>query len=168
MFAGLDSEGKIRHVHVKGSCSDGRSFRLNQEGSEAAYGFGYKGTGNRLYVFEAPIDLLSFLSLYPDNWQENSYITLNGVAEHAMLQALKDNPRLDTVVLCLDHELAEILVRNGYGAVKRLQSACKDWNEDLKGRYGEETIPAQEHPRVMECRAWTEVLKEVTESINIK
>ena len=97
--------------------------------------------------------------------------------QHAMLQALKDNPRLDTVVLCLDHDpagieacgrLAEILVRNGYGAVKRLQSACKDWNEDLKGRYGEETIPAQEHPRVMECRAWTEVLKEVTESINIK
>ena len=177
VFAGLDSEGKIRHIHVKGSCSDGRSFRLNQEGSEAAYGFGYRGNGNRLYVFEAPIDLLSFLSLYPDNWQENSYITLNGVAEHAMLQALKDNPRLDTVVLCLDHDpagieacgrLAEILVRNGYGAVKRLQSACKDWNEDLKGRYGEETIPAQEHPRVMECRAWTEVLKEVTESINIK
>lgn len=177
VFAGLDSEGKIRHIHVKGSCSDGRSFRLNQEGSEVAYGFGYRGTGNRLYVFEAPIDLLSFLSLYPENWQGNSYITLNGVAEHAMLQALKDNPRLDTVVLCLDHDpagieacgrLAEILVRNGYGAVKRLQSACKDWNEDLKGRYGEETIPAQEHPRVMECRAWTEVLKEVTESINIK
>ena len=170
-------EREVWHIHVKGSCSDGRSFRLNQEGSEAAYGFGYRGTGNRLYVFEAPIDLLSFLSLYPDNWQENSYITLNGVAEHAMLQALKDNPRLDTVVLCLDHDpagieacgrLAEILVRNGYGAVKRLQSACKDWNEDLKGRYGEETIPAQEHPRVMECRAWTEVLKEVTESINIK
>ena len=140
VFAGLDSEGKIRHIHVKGSCSDGRSFRLNQEGSEAAYGFGYRGTGNRLYVFEAPIDLLSFLSLYPENWQGNSYITLNGVAEHAMLQALKDNPRLDTVVLCLDHDpagieacgrLAEILVRNGYGAVKRLQSACKDWNEDL-------------------------------------
>ena len=141
VFAGLDSEGKIRHIHVKGSCSDGRSFRLNQEGSEAAYGFGYRGTGNRLYVFEAPIDLLSFLSLYPENWQGNSYITLNGVAEHAMLQALKDNPRLDTVVLCLDHDpagieacgrLAEILVRNGYGAVKRLQSACKDWNEDFK------------------------------------
>ena len=95
VFAGLDSEGKIRHIHVKGSCSDGRSFRLNQEGPEAAYGFGYRGTGNRLYVFEAPIDLLSFLSLYPENWQGNSYITLNGVAEHAMLQALKDNPRLD-------------------------------------------------------------------------
>ncbi len=75
VFAGLDSEGKIRHIHVKGSCSDGRSFRLNQEGSEAAYGFGYRGTGNRLYVFEAPIDLLSFLSLYPEKWQENSYIT---------------------------------------------------------------------------------------------
>lgn len=76
VFAGLDKEGKIRHIHIKGTCSDGRSFRLNEEGSDSSYGFGYRGGGNRLYVFEAPIDLLSFLTLYPRNWQENSYITL--------------------------------------------------------------------------------------------
>lgn len=86
VFAGLDKEGKIRHIHIKGTCSDGRSFRQNEEGSDSSYGFGYRGGGNRLYVFEAPIDLLSFLTLYPHNWQENSYITLNGVSEHAMLQ----------------------------------------------------------------------------------
>lgn len=58
VFAGLDKEGKIRHIHIKGTCSDGRSFRLNEEGSDSSYGFGYRGGGNRLYVFEAPIDLL--------------------------------------------------------------------------------------------------------------
>ena len=177
VFAGLDKEGKIRHIHIKGTCSDGRNFRLNEEGSDSSYGFGYRGGGNRLYVFEAPIDLLSFLTLYPHKWQENSYITLNGVSEHAMLQALKDNTKLDTVILCLDHDaagieacgrLAEILKRNGYNDIKRLQSTYKDWNEDLKNRCGEEAIPAQQHPKMQECRTWIEVLKKVTETIGTK
>ena len=43
------------------------------EGSDLAYGFGYCGEGPRLYVFEAAIDLLSFLTLYPLEWQKQSY-----------------------------------------------------------------------------------------------
>lgn len=96
---------------------------MNEDGSDSSFGFGYAGEGNKLYVFEAPIDFLSFLTLYPKNWKENSYIVLNGVAEHAMLQMLKDYPNLDTIILCLDHDpavieangrLAEILKLNGY------------------------------------------------------
>lgn len=177
IFAGVDKEGKIRHIHKKGTCSDGRSFRMNEDGSDSSYGFGYAGAGNKLYVFEAPIDLLSFLTLYPKNWQGNSYIVLNGVAEHAMLQMLKDYSNLDTVILCLDHDpagieacgrLAEILIRNGYAQVKELKSVFKDWNEDLKNLHGEEAIPAQEHPGIMECAAWVSVLKEVAGSVDMK
>ena len=177
VFAGVDKEGNIRHIHEKGTCSEGRSFRLNGEGSDAAYGFGHAGPGNRLYVFEAPIDLLSFLTLYPENWQENSYIVLNGVSEHAMLQMLKDYPNLDTVVLCLDHDpagieacgrLAEILTQNHYTNIRVLQSGCKDWNEDLKALFGEEAVPAKEHPKILECDAWIEVLKQVAESMEMK
>ena len=177
VFAGVDKEGNIRHIHEKGTCSDGRSFRLNGEGSDASYGFGHAGPGNWLYVFEAPIDLLSFLTLYPENWQENSYIVLNGVSEHAMLQMLKDYPNLDTVVLCLDHDpagieacgrLAEILTQNHYTNIRVLQSGCKDWNEDLKALFGEEAVPAKEHPKILECDAWIEVLKQVAESMEMK
>ena len=74
VFAGVDKDGNIRHIHKKGTYSDGKSFRINEEGSDPSYGFGYAGKGKKLYVFEAPIDLLSFLTLYPRNWQENSYI----------------------------------------------------------------------------------------------
>lgn len=171
VFVGKDREGKVRHIHKKGTCSDSKSFRMNEEGSDSSYGFGYSGKGNRLYVFEAPIDLLSFLTLYPKNWQENSYITLNGVAEHAMLQMLKDYSNLDTVVLCLDHDaagieasgrLAEILVQNNYKKIQLLQPRFKDWNEDLKNINGEAALPAQEHPKIMECDAWIAVLKQVT------
>ena len=172
VFVGVDKEGNARHIHKKGTCSDGRSFRMNEDGSDSSYGFGYVGAGNKLYVFEAPIDFLSFLTLYPVNWQENSYIVLNGVSEHAMLQMLKDYSNLDTVVLCLDHDpagieacgrLAEILVQNGYRQIKNLKSSCKDWNEDLKLLHGEEVIPAQEHPKILECDAWMEILKQVTD-----
>lgn len=177
VFVGVDKEGNPRHIHKKGTCSDGRSFRMNEDGSDSSYGFGYAGAGNKLYVFEAPIDFLSFLTLYPVNWQENSYIVLNGVSEHAMLQMLKDYANLDTVVLCLDHDpagieacgrLAEILVQNGYRQIKNLKSTCKDWNEDLKLLHGEEVIPAQEHPKILECDAWMEILKQVTDSVDMK
>ncbi len=177
VFAGLDKDGNIRHVHIKGTCSDGRSFRINGDGSDSSYGFGYAGKGNRLYVFEAPIDLLSFLTLYPKDWQENSYIALNGVAEHAMLQMLKDYQNLDTIILCLDYDpagieacgrLAEILAGNGYKKIQSLKPAYKDWNEELKNLNREEAVPAQEHPKIMECSAWISVLKQVMESMNIK
>lgn len=52
VFAGVDKEGNIRHIHKKGTCSDGRSFRMNGDESDACYGFGHAGKGNRLYVFE--------------------------------------------------------------------------------------------------------------------
>lgn len=177
VFAGVDKEGNIRHIHKKGTCSDGKSFRMNGDGSDACYGFGHAGKGNRLYVFEAPIDLLSFLTLYPKGWQENSYITLNGVAEHAMLQMLKDYPYLDTAVLCLDHDpagieacgrLAEILTQNGYKKIQILRPACKDWNEDLKNLHGEEAAPAQGHPKIAECGVWISILKPVAESVDTK
>lgn len=177
VFAGVDKEGNIRHIHKKGTCSDGKSFRMNGNGSDASYGFGYAGKGNRLYVFEASIDLLSFLTLYPKEWQENSYITLNGVAEHAMLRMLRDYPDLDPVVLCLDHDpagieacgrLTEILVQNDCKKIQVLRPACKDWNEDLKNLHGEESVPAQEHPKIMECGAWISVLKQVAESVDVK
>ena len=177
VFAGVDKEGNIRHIHKKGTCSDGRSFRMNEDGSDSSYGFGYAGEGNRLYVFEAPIDFLSFLTLYPKNWQENSYIVLNGVAEHAMLQMLRDYPQLDTVILCLDHDpagieacgrLAEILVQSGHTQIQSLQPAFKDWNEDLKNLHGKEAAPAQEHPKITECGVWISLLKQVAESVDGK
>ncbi len=177
VFAGIDKQGNIRHVHKKGICSDGRSFRMNEEGSDSSYGFGHAGSGNRLYVFEAPIDFLSFLTLYPRNWKEQSYITLNGVSEHAMLQMLEDYPNLDTVVLCLDHDpagieacgrLGEILRKHGYGNIQTLRSVFKDWNEELKSIHSEAAEPAKEHPKIMECEEWIKTLKSVAPNVSEK
>lgn len=120
--------------------------------------------------------MLSFITLHKKGWQENSYVALNGISAHAMLQALKDSPQADTVILCLDHDPAGIensfrladavKERRQDVRVKLLQPANKDWNEDLKARNGLEPIPAKEHPGIAECRAWCGTLKEAAESID--
>lgn len=175
VFVGYDADGTARHAHKRGSYTKGDAFKGNVDGSDPRYSFRYLGKGNTAYVFEAPIDMLSFITFHKKDWQENSYVALNGISAHAMLQLLKDQPRIDTVVLCLDHDPAGIensyrladAVKESQGniRVRMLQPANKDWNEDLKAENGIEPIPAQEHPGISECRAWCGILKEMAESI---
>ncbi len=158
VFVGKDENGVPRHAHKRSLNSLGKTFRINVEGSDPRCSFHYTGTSNRLYVFEAPIDLMSFLSRYPRGWQEHSFVALCGTAEHAMLWMLERNPGLRTVCLCLDHDeagieasgrLAEILHEHGYDDVGMLQSEHKDWNEDLKARRGLPAQEAEEHPQLI-------------------
>lgn len=74
VFVGTDVEGVPRHAHKRSANSYGKAFRLNVEGSDPRYSFHYVGTDRSLYVFEAPIDMLSFITLYPENWQRHSYV----------------------------------------------------------------------------------------------
>ena len=159
IFAGLDENGTVRHAHKRGLYTEG-GYKGNVDGSDPAYSFHHIGTSGRLYVFEAPIDLLSFISLYPKDWQRHSYVALCGTAEHAMLKLLELNPHLREIVLCLDHDepgieaagrLTEILAEKGYGQVASLLSIRKDWNEDIKEKHGLDSIPAEEHPQLLLC-----------------
>lgn len=176
VFVGYDADGTARHAHKRGSYTKGEAFKGNVDGSDPRYSFRYLGKGSTAYVFEAPIDMLSFITLYRKGWRENSYVALNGISGHAMLQMLEDNPKIDTVILCLDHDpagiensyrLADIIKeRRTNVRVRMLQPANKDWNEDLKAENGIEPIPAKEHPRITECRAWCGTLKGLAEDID--
>jgi len=46
--------------------------KLERLENRKSYPFHYEGNGNQLFVFEAPIDLLSFICLYPQDWQTRS------------------------------------------------------------------------------------------------
>lgn len=157
VFVGHDENGIPKHAHKRGIYTMGVSYRGNVEGSDPKYSFHHIGDSETLYAFEAPIDMLSFITLHPKYWRQNSYVALDGVAEHAMLCLLTLNPHLQKVVLCLDHDeagieatgrLTEILREHGYPQVSVLQPEFKDWNECLKARNGIAPIPAQEHPKL--------------------
>lgn len=106
VFVGSDEYGAARHAHKRGLYTQGNSFRRNVEGGDPRCSFHWFGNSGRLYVFEAPIDLLAFLTLYPEAWREHSYVALCGTSEQAMLWMLEKDPRIQRVVLCLDHDAA--------------------------------------------------------------
>ena len=118
--------------------SFGKAFRLNVESSDPRYSFHHTGTDGSLYVFEAPIDMLSFITLYPENWQRHSYVACCGTSIQPVLQMLEQAPQLDTILLCLDNDEAghqasrrmreQLEMRY---SVERLIPENKDWNDDL-------------------------------------
>ncbi|MDD3227611.1 MAG: DUF3991 and toprim domain-containing protein [Oscillospiraceae bacterium] len=139
VFVGRDENGVARHAHKRGLYTEGKAFKGNVDGCHPAYSFHHTGKSNQLYVFEAPIDLLSFVSLHPQNWQDHSYVALCGVGGQAMMKMLELNPQLQEVSLCLDNDeaghkasqrLANQLAESGYQC-NRLISQEKDWNDDL-------------------------------------
>lgn len=89
VFVGVDENGVPRQAHKRSTNSFGKPFRITCEGSDTKYSFSHFGKSEKLFVFEAPIDLLSYLTLNPENWQKHSYIAMNGVYENAVLTALK-------------------------------------------------------------------------------
>ncbi len=166
VFVGVDENGVPRQASKRSTNSYGNSFRITCQGSDTRYSFAHFGEDERLYVFEAPIDMLSFLTLYPKEWQKHSYIAMNGVYENAVLAALKNHSNLSEVILCVDNDeggieavdrLKDILSENGYTDVKRLAPKFKDWNEVLKAKNGVKALPAVPHKRK------EEYLKEVSE-----
>ena len=154
VFVGADENGVPRQAHKRGTATFGKSFRQTVEGSDTRYSFAHFGESEKLFVFEAPIDMLSYLTLYSENWQEHSYIAMNGVYENAVLTALKGHSNLSEIVICTDNDvggidaadrLSDILEESGYADIKRILPTNKDWNEDLKQLNGVDFLPAVPH-----------------------
>ena len=147
VFIGTDEGSCPRHAHLRSTNSFGKAFRLNVESSDPRYSFHYTGTDGSLYVFEAPIDMLSYISMNPRQWQEHSYVACCGTSPIPVLQMLKSDTKM--VYLCLDNDdaghkaserMAELLHKRGV-MTERLVPELKDWNEDLLHTQKEELAP---------------------------
>ena len=138
VFVGRDADGHPRYASSRGIRE---KFRQDAAGAEKAFGFAHRGTDKQLMVFEAPIDLLSFIELFPKNWQQHNYLSLGGVSAKALQQFLSERPDMERVFLCLDADkagedackrLAALLPDSV--SVTRIQPCMKDWNDVLVHR----------------------------------
>ena len=150
VFVGLDETDVPRQASRRSTSTYTKSFKNTIEGSDTRYSFAHFGKSDKLFVFESPIDMMSFITIYPHEWQKNSYIAINGVYEHPLMQALKSHESLRQIVLCLDNDeggrdgaerLRDILHDAGYDRVSVLSPCHKDWNEDLKALNGQPALP---------------------------
>lgn len=142
VFVGRDENGVPRHAHKRSTNSYGKAFRINVEGSDPRYSFHHLGSDGRLCVFEAPIDLMSFLSMNPRGWEEHSYVACCGTSIQPVLKMLERMNEPDFVYLCLDNDeagraaaqrMAEQLREQGVISAA-ITPRLKDWNEDLKAQ----------------------------------
>lgn len=138
VFVGFDSNGKPKHAHKRGTGSES-SYKGNVSGSHPEFSFHWSGQSDTLYLFEAPIDMLSFISMQKEGWRQHSYAASCSVSDRVLFQTLKDNPNIRQVVLCLDSDepgqtaakrIADKLFVQGT-ASEILVPVHKDWNEDL-------------------------------------
>ena len=138
VFVGRDADGHPRYASSRGIRE---KFRQDAAGAEKAFGFAHRGTDKQLLVFEAPIDLLSFIELFPQNWQQHNYLSLGGVSGKALRQFLSERSDVERVFLCLDADkagedackrLATLLPDTV--SVTRIQPCMKDWNDVLVHR----------------------------------
>ena len=156
VFVGKDDNGNAGHCHKRSTLSH---FRQTLEGSKSEYAFHYDGTDNTIFAFEAPIDMLAYISMHQEGWKRHSYVSLCSVSEKALMHQLETHPYLNKIVLCLDNDSAgqsanerikESLYQKGYTDVQIAVPLNKDWDEDLQVLSG---IKAGINPR--EVSQWT-------------
>ena len=138
VFVGRDADGHPRYASSRGI---NEKFRQDAAGAEKEFGFAHRGTDKQLLVFEAPIDLLSFIELFPKNWQQHNYLSLGGVSGKALRQFLSERPDVERVFLCLDADKAGedackrlTALLPDTVSVTRIQPCMKDWNDVLVHR----------------------------------
>ena len=138
VFVGYDSSGKPRHAHKRGTVTS-NPYKGNVAGSQPDFSFHWHGTSDKIFLFEAPIDMLSYISMHKENWKNHSFAASCSVSDRVLFQCLKDNPNIKNVFLCFDNDEA------GQTANKRIAEKLnsmniqneilipnyKDWNEDL-------------------------------------
>ena len=138
VFVGYDSNGKPCHAHKRGTVTS-NPYKGNVAGSQPEFSFHWHGKSDKIFLFEAPIDMLSFISMHKENWKNHSYAASCSVSDRVLFQCLKDNPNIKNVFLCFDNDEA------GQTANKRISNRLnsmniqneilvpnlKDWNEDL-------------------------------------
>ena len=111
------------------------------KGSDKAFNFCYRGEGERLFVFEAPIDLLSFLCLFKKEWQKQSYLALGGVGKKpccvSSLTVRTSRPFTSALTATKPETTLAAALRSFVPeglTVHRLVPLYKDWNEVLQHR----------------------------------
>lgn len=158
VFAGYDEEGIMKHAQLKGTM---KGFGRNVSGTDPKYSFHYIGTSTRVFVFEAPIDMLSYISLHPQGWEEHTYIANCGLSMIPLFHHIQHHKNIKEVVLCFDCDSAgdeatwrfkDALEMKGY-EVSVQKSEFNDWNEDLKHVHGVEPKPAIINPKYKEYDA---------------
>lgn len=152
VFIAKNKRGTVKYAGLKGTMNN-IPFCRELNNCDKKYSFKHIGTSDTLYVFEAFIDLFSYIDLFllDTNWKSENYIALGGLKYQPLRQVLDDYPHIKNIVVATDNDLnSSDGINHGQvfaQKVKKLLSDTynikidvptqKDWNEMLKNQRSE-------------------------------
>ena len=142
VFKGNDKEGVTKFASMRGVFDkDGKSFKCDVAGNDKNYGFNVVNEdSNELVVFEAAIDLMSYVDIFWDF--DSNKLALGMLADAPLETFLKEHPNITSIRFCLDSDepgkkASDELARKYYGMGFDVEevpppAGFKDYNEWLK------------------------------------
>lgn len=144
VFVGRGADGQAVFAAKRGTCDlNGLGFKGDVPGSDKniAFRLPCDPENNRVLVFEAPIDLMSYCTLHRE-------VTSNAVAlcclhDGALATYLQDHPHIRHITFCLDNDkwgraaaerMSADYAQKGYTVDIKIPAHGKDWNECLQQR----------------------------------
>ena len=129
------------HTLIKGAIIRGveGSFKGNLIDSDGDYGYCIgpnQSSVKSIYIFEAPIDLLSYLTMYQQD--PNIVYTAMGGVKPRVVEKLIERFNSSSITCCTDNDIAgdkfynELKHLYSNLRIRRQTSKLKDWNEDLQ------------------------------------
>ena len=143
VFVGKNSAGQVKYAGLRGTYDrEGKGFRGDVTGSDKRVGFAlpYDRSSDQVLVFEAPIDLMSYLTLHRNT---PNALALCGLYDGALQAYLADHPQIKRIELCLDadgpgreaaRQFQDKYTAMGYAVTVEEPRSGKDWNEYLQKR----------------------------------
>lgn len=131
-FVSFDKNGKPRYCSLRGM--DSSRFRQDIVNSDKSYGFTMQGTGNRVFVFESPIDAISHATLMKLNGMDDTKdfrISEGCLSDKALTRFLADNAQISEVVFCFDND------RNGKDHKSNPHNHGQEFAKKCAAKFGE-------------------------------
>lgn len=143
IFVGTDAVGTPRFASMRGVFDkDGTGFKCDVAGNDKRYGFNVvRQESSRVVVFEAALDLMSYMTIYP--MRKESMVALGMLADAPLQTFLKEHKGIKEIAFGLDNDshgreaAAELMEK--YRALGYLvedvstPGEYKDYNEWLVG-----------------------------------
>ena len=144
VFVGKNSAGQPVFAAMRGTYDqNGAAFRGGVPGSDKDTGFRLPCPPEqlRVFVFEAPIDLMSYCTLHRS--VKSNAVALCCLYDGPLDTYLRDNPHLKQIDLCLDADgpgqaaaerMRQKYTQKGYAVSVHTPPRGKDWNDYLQLR----------------------------------
>ncbi len=104
IFVGTDVTGTPRFASMRGVFDkNGKGFKCDVAGNDKRYGFNVvREESRRIVVFEAAIDLMSHMTIYP--MQKDNMVALGMLADAPLQTFLKEHPDIREIAFGLDND----------------------------------------------------------------